>query len=195
MRSSHRRGEGVPAGGKLVFYLAPYADAQVQLNDANWGQQGDIIDVPADASKVEFELSADFLNAVLTTEDGWSETAIIVNGHSAVRCRCHVVGIAYLAVARQQAHHSALAAARRQAEVTATAVKVVFPEMAQSGNAVLNLKSGKTVAPYSHPKSLFPVRRVCPRPGWLQVRSEPPCRYWQRPLSLPMPAQPLWRRR
>ncbi len=76
--------EGVPAGGKLVFYLAPYADAQVQLNDANWGQQGDIIDVPADASKVEFELSADFLNAVLTTEDGWSETAIIVNGHSAV---------------------------------------------------------------------------------------------------------------
>lgn len=31
------------------------------------------------------------------------------------------------------------------AEVTATAVKVVFPEMAQSGNAVLNLKSGKTV--------------------------------------------------
>jgi len=58
--------------------------AHVQLNDANWGQQGDIIDVPADASKVEFELSADFLNAVLTTEDGWSETAIIVNGHSAV---------------------------------------------------------------------------------------------------------------
>lgn len=30
-------------------------------------------------------------------------------------------------------------------EITATAIKVAFPEMAQSGNAVLNLKSGKSV--------------------------------------------------
>ena len=75
--------EGVPAGAKLVFYLSATADAQIQLNDANWGQFA-MIDVPAGATAVEYELSADNLSQILGTDDGWSTTAIVINGHTAV---------------------------------------------------------------------------------------------------------------
>lgn len=73
----------IPAGAILVFHLTTEADAQIQLNDANWGQFA-MIDVPAGATRVEYELTAENLNQILTTEDGWSETAIVVNGHTAV---------------------------------------------------------------------------------------------------------------
>lgn len=75
--------DGVPAGAKLVFYLSAAADAQIQLNDANWGQFA-MIDVPAGATTAEYELSGDNLSKILGTSDGWSETAIVINGHTAV---------------------------------------------------------------------------------------------------------------
>ena len=75
--------QGVPAGAKMIFHLSAAADAQIQVNDANWGQL-DIIDVPAGSTKAEYELTADRLNRLMTTEDGWSSTAIVVNGHTAV---------------------------------------------------------------------------------------------------------------
>lgn len=75
--------EGVPAGAKLVFYISATADAQIQLNDANWGQFA-MIDIPAGATTVEYELTADNLSQILGTDDGWSTTAIVINGHTAV---------------------------------------------------------------------------------------------------------------
>ncbi len=75
--------QGIPAGAKLVFYLTAAADAQIQLNNANWGQFA-IVDVPAGATTAEYVLSADDLTNILTTDDGWSTTAIVVNGHTAV---------------------------------------------------------------------------------------------------------------
>ncbi len=75
--------DSVPAGAKLVFYLSAAADAQIQLNDANWGQFA-MIDVPAGATTAEYELSGDNLSQILGTDDGWSETAIVINGHTAV---------------------------------------------------------------------------------------------------------------
>lgn len=74
---------GVPAGAKLVFHLTAAADAQLQINDANWGQI-EIVDVHAGSTKAEYELTADVLARVLGTDDGWSTTAIVVNGHTAV---------------------------------------------------------------------------------------------------------------
>lgn len=75
--------QGIPAGALLVFHVATDADAQIQLNDANWGQFA-MIDVPAGATRAEYALTAENLNQILTTADGWSETAIVVNGHTAV---------------------------------------------------------------------------------------------------------------
>lgn len=74
---------GVPAGAKLVFHVSASAAAQIQLNDANWGQFG-MIDIAAGSTRAEYELSADNLNQILTTDDGWSTTAIVVNGHTAI---------------------------------------------------------------------------------------------------------------
>lgn len=75
--------QGIPAGSKLVFHLTTSADAQIQLNDANWGQFA-IVDIPAGSTKAEYELSAADLNQILTTDDGWSTTGIVVNGHTAI---------------------------------------------------------------------------------------------------------------
>lgn len=72
-----------PAGAKLIFHYTTAGDAQFQINDANWGQQA-MVDVAAGTTQAEFVMSADFLNHVRTTADGWSETAIVVNGHTAV---------------------------------------------------------------------------------------------------------------
>lgn len=74
---------GVPAGAKLVFYLSAASDAQIQLNDANWGQFA-MVDVPAESTKAEYALTADNLSQIMSTSDGWSETAIVINGHTAV---------------------------------------------------------------------------------------------------------------
>lgn len=72
----------LPAGAKLVFHTTSPAAAQIQINDANWGQIV-ILEVAAGKAKTEFELTADILKRVLETGDGWSETAIVVNGHTA----------------------------------------------------------------------------------------------------------------
>ena len=75
--------EGVPAGALLTFHLSAPDGGQIQINDANWGQLI-ILDVPAGATEATYELTADALNRLLTTSDGWSETAIVVNGCKAV---------------------------------------------------------------------------------------------------------------
>ncbi len=75
--------EGVPSGAKLVFYLTTSGDAQLQLNNANWGQFA-MVDVPAGSTQAEYTLTADDLANIMTTDDGWSTTAIVVNGHTAV---------------------------------------------------------------------------------------------------------------
>lgn len=76
--------EGVPAGAKMVFYYAASEDGQIQINDANWGQIGDIFDVPASGSKYEVTLTAEMLSRGLSTSDGWSETAFVINGKALV---------------------------------------------------------------------------------------------------------------
>ena len=84
--------EGVPAGAKLVFSVAPYKWAQVQLNDANWGQMDMVVVEDINQTSFEWELTAERLERILTTSDGWSETALVIQGEGLVVNR---VSIAY----------------------------------------------------------------------------------------------------
>ncbi len=81
--------KGVPAGSKLVFHIAPYAFTQIQVNDANWGQI-DILKPDMSATTAEFELTAEVLDRILTTNDGWSETAMVIQGEGTVVNKVHI---------------------------------------------------------------------------------------------------------
>lgn len=82
--------EGVPSGAKLVFHITPAGDApQIQVNDANWGT---IVTLApsVDATLAEVELTADVLNRILGTDDGWSTTALVIQGQQCVVSKVHV---------------------------------------------------------------------------------------------------------
>lgn len=81
--------QGVPAGAKLVFHISPYAYTQIQVNDANWGQM-DMLVPDQSASTAEFVLSAEILNRILTTDDGWSTTAMVIQGEGTIVSKVHI---------------------------------------------------------------------------------------------------------
>lgn len=80
---------GVPSGAKLVFHIAPYAYTQIQVNDANWGQI-DMLVPDASATTAELELTAEILNRILTTDDGWSTTAMVIQGEGTIINKVHI---------------------------------------------------------------------------------------------------------
>ncbi len=73
--------DGVPAGASMIFHVTPSEGAQIQINDANWGQFGWLEPAVGDTQAV-LELTSDVLNRILTTEDGWSNTGIIIQGQN-----------------------------------------------------------------------------------------------------------------
>lgn len=79
----------VPAGAKLVFHVNSYKPAQIQLNDANWGSF-ETLKPDQSETLVAYELSADILNRILTTSDGWSETAMVIQGEGTVVSKVHI---------------------------------------------------------------------------------------------------------
>lgn len=81
--------EGVPAGAKMVFHIAPYAYTQIQINDANWGQM-EMLVPDQSATTAEFVLTADILNRILTTDDGWSTTAMVIQGEGTIVSKVHL---------------------------------------------------------------------------------------------------------
>ena len=81
--------EGVPAGALLVFHISPYAYTQIQINDANWGQM-EMLKPDQSATTATFELTADVLNRILTTDDGWSTTAMVIQGEGTVVNKVHI---------------------------------------------------------------------------------------------------------
>lgn len=70
----------VPAGSKLVFYIESYAYTQIQINDAKWVSFTTLKCDAGAESQMSFELSADVLDKMLTTDDGWSTTALVIQG-------------------------------------------------------------------------------------------------------------------
>ena len=81
--------EGVPAGSKLVFHVAPYDYAQIQVNDANWGQIV-IEEVDQTATTFEMILTQEILDRILGTDDGWSTTALVVQGQGMLVSKVHI---------------------------------------------------------------------------------------------------------
>lgn len=75
--------DGVPVGAKLIFYVKPGANAQIQVNDANWGAITTLTPAP-DATTAELELTDEVMNRILTTDDGWSTTALVIQGQECV---------------------------------------------------------------------------------------------------------------
>ncbi len=70
---------GVKKGSKLIFYKEAGATGQVQINDANWGGIYTVADWSGtDAAVVQ--VFDDAMMAALTTSDGWSDTAFIIQG-------------------------------------------------------------------------------------------------------------------
>lgn len=72
---------GFAPGSKLRFYVSAYAGTQIQINDAKWGT----ITMPeykADECPkiVEVEVTQEFYDKVMDTNDGWSDTGIVVQG-------------------------------------------------------------------------------------------------------------------
>lgn len=79
----------VPAGAKLVFHVNSYAFTQIQLNDANWGSF-ETLKPEQSETLVAYELTAEILNRILTTNDGWSETAMVIQGEGTVINKVHI---------------------------------------------------------------------------------------------------------
>lgn len=75
--------EGVPVGAKLIFYVKPGEGAQIQINDANWGQMT-MLEPSIDAATAELELTAEIMDRMLTTNDGWSTTALVIQGQNCI---------------------------------------------------------------------------------------------------------------
>ena len=81
--------EGVPAGSKLVFHIASYAYTQIQVNDALWSQIT-MLTPEMTASTAELTLTAEILNQILTADDGWSSTAMVIQGEGTVVSKVHI---------------------------------------------------------------------------------------------------------
>lgn len=81
--------DGVPTGALLVFHITPSAEAQIQVNDANWGEITTLKPAVGDAT-IALELNADNMNRILTTNDGWSTTALVIQGQNCVVNKVHV---------------------------------------------------------------------------------------------------------
>ncbi len=76
---------GFAPGSILKFYVAQTADAQLQINDADWGS----ITMPKynegeAPSVIEVEVTQDFYDKVMNTSDGWSDTGMVVQGEGLI---------------------------------------------------------------------------------------------------------------
>ncbi len=70
---------GVKKGSKLLFYKEAGATGQVQINNANWGSIYTVADRSGTDAAVVQEFD-DAMMAALSTSDGWSDTAFIIQG-------------------------------------------------------------------------------------------------------------------
>jgi hypothetical protein len=82
---------GMQAGNTLKFYYtATGENPQLKVQDANWGAiaiddpnyntEYGVLGVDADASYYEWALTAEIVNKIMTTDDGWSDTGLIIAG-------------------------------------------------------------------------------------------------------------------
>ena len=78
--------EGVPAGAIMTFHISAYSGFQIQLNNCNWTPFDTLAewDTWADMTTISIELTAEILDNILTTDDGWSNYAMIIQGDGCI---------------------------------------------------------------------------------------------------------------
>ncbi|WP_320019214.1 IPT/TIG domain-containing protein [Labilibaculum manganireducens] len=83
---------GVKAGSILKFYFTVSGTpGRMQINDANWGQQAMLEFTDEAQTSYEMELTQGFLDQILNTSDGWSETAAAIQGQNLVISKVTVI--------------------------------------------------------------------------------------------------------
>lgn len=71
---------GVKVGSKMLFYKEAGATGQVQINNANWGAINTVSDGKGDQNCVVKVFDAAMMEAINSIADGWSDTALILQG-------------------------------------------------------------------------------------------------------------------
>ena len=71
---------GVKVGSKMLFYKETGATGQVQINNANWGAIDTVSDGKGDQNCVVKVFDAAMMEAINSIADGWSDTALILQG-------------------------------------------------------------------------------------------------------------------
>ncbi|NDV83162.1 hypothetical protein [Bacteroides sp. 51] len=76
---------GFAAGAKLRFFVKTYGYTQIQINHANWGSFTTIAYNADDCPPViEFDVTQEFYDFVMNTDDGWGDTGIIIQGEGCI---------------------------------------------------------------------------------------------------------------
>ncbi|HCN53942.1 MAG TPA: polygalacturonase [Prevotella sp.] len=73
-------GHGVKEGSKLIFYKSSSATGQIQVNDSKWSSLITVADWGGTEAQVVYTFDAAGLAAVNSISDGWSDTALILQG-------------------------------------------------------------------------------------------------------------------
>ncbi len=85
--------QDVSVGAILKFYFTidDGGWGQLQINHANWGQIAFFESGDNTIKSYELELTSDILNTILTTNDGWSDTGVIVQGQDIIVSKVTII--------------------------------------------------------------------------------------------------------
>ena len=70
----------VAGKSKIIIYKTAGITGQIQVNHCNWGSITTIADWDGSVEKMEYVIDSAFLDAVNSQSDGWSDTALILQG-------------------------------------------------------------------------------------------------------------------
>ena len=65
---------------KIIVYKTAGVTGQIQVNNANWGSITTIADWDGSAERIEWIVDDTFIDAINNVFDGWSDTALILQG-------------------------------------------------------------------------------------------------------------------
>ena len=65
---------------KIIVYKTAGITGQIQINNANWGSIYTIADWDGSAERIEWVVDDAFIDAINNIQDGWSDTALILQG-------------------------------------------------------------------------------------------------------------------
>ena len=83
--------DGIKAGAILKFYFTVTGYGQLQINNANWATWDTPVFTDTSLTYYEMELTQPFLDNILGANDGWSTTAIIIQGEHLVISKVSII--------------------------------------------------------------------------------------------------------